>query len=198
MVKVTSLEEFQSMSISSQKRVAKLVLKTIEDLSSDSRSFKENVKKFEIDDILTIFPYEVKKALKSIYKKATKHEYNPMLFKKGTPNVVNQGVHYDSDDYDSSWQYWYLFEATSEQEVIDTINKYGKHYIYIEADEIHSPYDCTGQTFSSEMYINQVGENRFLATKSYGIDVWFSTSIFLYSMKTIWKDDQHEWDSYNY
>lgn len=171
MSNLTTLEEFQSMSTSSQKRVVKLVLQMIEKFSQDSRSFKENVKKHEIGDIMTLFPYEVKKALKAIYKKATKHEYNPMLFKKGTPKVVNQGVHYDSDDYDSSWQYWYLFEATSEQEVIDIISKYGQGYIYIEADEIHSPYDCTGRTFSGEMYINQVGKNRFLATKSYGIDV---------------------------
>lgn len=135
---------------------------------------KRKIKKFDnaISEIFNSKTYASKfkklvcDSLKEIYKYDESHGFftdNPLL--------VNQWMVCD-ENYGESWDYVYIFKAKTEKEVIDSINKYGmKNGIYMEADEIHSPYDCTGQTFSWGMDVRKVGKDLFLATKHFALDV---------------------------
>jgi hypothetical protein len=128
------------------------------------------VRKELISLMMQQFPKETKKMIKKVYKHINELYKDYQLFPANTPKLINQGV-WSDDEYSESWTYWYIFDSNSIDEVEEIIDKYGNGYIYKKADRINSPYDCTGRTFSYDMWIRKVGKNRILVTKWYGLDV---------------------------
>jgi hypothetical protein len=156
-----------------KKRIAEIILKHVEVNNNGTIGFKSAVRDYA--DIMGFmfkdFEHETKKAFKILYKKALRYDEDDRLFLKDIPQVINQGVRVIDKDMGTSWYYWYLFGAENEKEVVDIIEKFGEGYIYIEGDKKYSPYDCTGEIYSDDMWIRKVGRNRVLATKLYRLDV---------------------------
>jgi hypothetical protein len=158
-------------------KIQKLIFNMVSDelkRCNYAHQLKSTIKKFNraIGELFSNEEYskKIKKVVCDCLKDIYKYEENHGFF-TDNPLLVNQWLVSD-ENYGESWDYVYIFKAKSEEEVIEPINKYGrKNGIYMEADEIHSSYDCTGQTFSWGMYVRKVGKDLFLATKHFALDV---------------------------
>lgn len=149
--------------------VVRTMLKVLDDCRS-IYDLKRTICVYEVGEVLAdekfgrIFKRGMGKIMQDIYK----YTRNAKMF-DSHPKVINQGTRYTSDSGES-WRDWYIFDAQSEEEVLNIINS-SKGYIYVEPDTFHSTYDCTGRMFSYEMRIAQIAPNRFFAIKWHGLDV---------------------------
>lgn len=161
------MEKFVEMDSKVQEMIFKMVVKNIE--MSRYYELKKYVNVRGVSEMMgTRFEKPLKKAIKKRYKELNEVEHE--FFDADAEFLINQS--FKAEDTGEGWAYWYIIKAENEEEARKIVDEHGnKNGVYYEPLEIHSAYDCTGRPFSNGMYFREVGQGRFLLTKSYALDV---------------------------